>query len=239
MPADWVEFREPFAGGLSLSLHLMQKYPARRFWVNDLDPFLSTFWVALASEPDRLVKTLNHYLAEYPSSRDKVLLSNWAKSLIHETKGVERAALYYIMSKTSFSSMAFAGTTAVPRRFNARGIQHLEAVGRMLKGVDLKVTDFDYADCLTDDPSVFTYFDPPYLIDCYVYGENGSMHRAFDHRRFANAVNPLKSRWMVSYNDDLLIRRYFKTHRISTIQIPYTMRTKRAGAEILITNYEN
>lgn len=53
----------------------------------------------------------------------------------------------------------------------------------------------------------------------YLYGENGNMHRGFDHRRFANAVNPLKSRWLVSYNDDLLIRRYFKGHRITTIQV--------------------
>ena len=30
MPMDWTEFREPFAGGLSLTLCVMQKYPARR-----------------------------------------------------------------------------------------------------------------------------------------------------------------------------------------------------------------
>lgn len=239
MPADWVEFREPFAGGLSLSLYLMQKYPSRRYWVNDLDPFLSGFWVALASEPDRLAKTLTHYLLEFPSDRDKLLLSDWARGLIHETNGVERAALYYIMSKTSFSGVAFAGPSRKPRNFNARGIERLTAAGGLLKGVDLKVTDLDYADCLTDDPDVFTYFDPPYLIDSYLYGENGNLHRNFDHRRFAKAVNPLKSRWMVSYNDDLLIRRYFKAHRISTIQVPYTLASNKRATELLITNYEN
>lgn len=238
MPTDWVEFREPFAGGLSLCLYLMQNYPRRRFWVNDLDPFVSSFWVALKSEPERLVNTLNYYLAEFPSVQDKFDLSNWAKTLIHETTGVERAALYYIMSKTSFSSMAFAGTSALPRKFNSRGVQQLETVGQMLKDIDLKVTDFDYTDCLTDDSSVFTYFDPPYLIGCYVYGENGIMHRGFDHRRFADAVNPLKSRWMVSYNDDLLLRRYFKNHHIHAFQVAYTMRTKRPGTELLITNFE-
>jgi len=65
------------------------------------------------------------------------------------------------------------------------------------------------------------------------------MHRNFGHRRFANAVRPLKSRWMVSYNDDLLIRRYFRSHRISTIKVPYTMASKKRGTELLITNYEN
>ena len=239
MPTDWMEFREPFAGGLSLSLYLMQRYPGRRFWVNDLDPFLSCFWVALSSEPDRLAKTLTHYLLEFPSEQDRVLLSDWARRLIHETSGVERAALYYIMSKTSFSGLAFAGTSVKPRNFNARGIQYLTTVGGLLKGVDLKVTDFDYADCLTDDPNVFTYFDPPYLIDRYLYGQNGNMHRGFDHRRFANAVNPLKSRWMLSYNDDLLIRNFFKTHPIATIEVPYTLSAKRTATELLITNYEN
>jgi DNA adenine methylase len=239
MPTDWLEFREPFAGGLSLSLYLMQRYPGRRFWVNDLDPFLSCFWVVLASEPDQLVKTLDYYLAEFPSNRDKVFLADWARGLIHETKGVERAALYYIMSKTSFSGLPFFGCSANGGKFNARGVQHLKAIGRMLRRADLKVSDLDYADCLTEDPGVFTYFDPPYLMDCYLYGENGNMHRNFDHRRFAKAVNPLKSRWMVSYNDDLLIRRYFKAHRISTITVPYTLAAKKRATELLITNYEN
>ena len=239
MPTDWLEFREPFAGGLSLSLNLMQRYPSRRFWVNDLDPFLSSFWVSLASEPERLVKTINHYLLEFPSDRDKVDLSNWARVFIHETTGVERAALYYIISKTAFNGLPFFVCYCNGRKFNARGIQQLNAVGRLLKGVNLKVTDLDYADCCTDDPNVFTYFDPPYLMGCYLYGSNGNMHRNFDHRRFAKTVGPLKSRWLVSYNDDLLIRRYFKGHRITTIQVPYTMSSKRIGTELLISNYEN
>lgn len=239
MPTDWLEFREPFAGGLSLSLYLMQRYPSRRFWVNDLDPFVSCFWVELANRPEQVAKTLTHYLLEFPSDQDKAFLAEWARGLIHQTDGVDRAALYYLMSKTSFSGMAFTAGWAKPRRFNARGIEHLNAVGRFLKGVDLRVTDFDYTDCLTDDPSVFTYFDPPYLIGSYLYGEDGNIHRSFDHRRFANAVNPLKSRWMVSYNDDLLIRRYFKTHRITTIEVPYTLSAKRTATELLITNYEN
>lgn len=239
MPTDWLEFREPFAGGLSLSLYLMQRYPSRRFWVNDLDPFVSRFWVALANETDQLVKTLTHYLLEFPSERDRVFLSEWARGLIDQCNGVERAALYYIMSKTSFSGLAFNSSPTNPRNFNLRGIEQLKAVGRLLKGVALRVTDFDYTDCLTDDPSVFTYFDPPYMIDRYLYGENGNLHRNFDHRRFANAVNPLKSRWLVSYNDDLLIRNYFKGHRITTIEVPYSISAKRTATELLITNYEH
>lgn len=239
MPKDWTEFREPFAGGLSLSLHLMQKFPERRYWINDLDPFVSCFWYVLATQPEQLAKTLTHYLLEYPTDQDKVCLTEWAKGLIGEEQGVERAALFYIMCKTSFSSLAFDSTCTHPWRFNSGGIESLVVVGNFLKSISLKVTDLDYADCLTDDPNVFTYFDPPYLIDRHLYGQNGNMHRNFDHRRFARAVDCLNSRWMVSYNDDLLIRRYLKSHRISKMQIQYTMQDKRKETELLITNYEN
>lgn len=239
MPTDWTEFREPFAGGLSVSLHLMQKFPDRRYWVNDLDPFVSCFWSVLATQPDQLAKTLTHYLWEYPTDRDKVCLAEWAKGLIGEEQGVERAALFYIMCKTSFSSLAFESTCAHPWRFNARAIESLTAVGNFLKSINLTVTDLDYADCLSDDPGVFIFCDPPYLIDRCLYGENGNMHRNFDHRRFAGAVNSIKSRWMVCYNDDLLIRRYFRSHRISKTQIQYTMSEKRKEPELLIQNYEN
>lgn len=239
MPTDWLEFREPFAGGLSLTLSLMQRYPDRKYWVNDLDPFVSCFWVTLATKPTELTKTLRHFLLEYPSDPDKVCLCEWAKGLISESWGVDRAAFFYVMSKTSFSGLAFEGNCAHPWRFNAAGIQSLVVVGDFLKTINLSVTDLDYTDCLTDDPNVFTYFDPPYLISRALYGENGNMHRTFDHGRFANAVNPLKSRWMLSYNDDLLIRKYFEARNISTITIQYTMAEKRKETELLITNYEN
>lgn len=239
MPTDWTEFREPFAGGLSLSLHLMQKFPDRRYWINDLDPFVSCFWSVLATQPEKLAKTLNHYLLEYPTDQDKVCLCELAKGLIREMHGVDRAALFYIMSKTSFSGLVFESTCAHPWRFNARALERLAAIGNFLKSVNLTVTDLDYSDCFSDDPSVFTYFDPPYLIDRHLYGQNGTMHRNFDHRRFASSITHLKSRWMVSYNDDLLIRSYFKSHSISKIPIQYTAGTKCKESELLITNYEN
>jgi DNA adenine methylase len=146
MPADWTEFREPFAGGLSLSLHLMQKFPNRRYWVNDLDPFVSCFWSVLATQPEQLAKTLTQYLLAYPTDRDKVCLCEWAKGLIGEVQGVDRAAFFYIMSKTSFSGMVFAGTCNHPWRFNAAGIKSLVAVGNFLKSVNLSVTDLDYSE---------------------------------------------------------------------------------------------
>jgi DNA adenine methylase len=239
MPTNWEEFREPFAGGLSLSLRLMQLFPERRYWVNDLDPFVSCFWSVLATQPEQLVKTLNHCLLEYPTDDNKRSLCEWAKRMIHEVQGVDRAAFFFIMSKTSFSGFAFGGSCTHPWRFNNAAIESLAAVGRLLRTVKLKVTDLDYADCLSDAPNVFTYFDPPYLLDTFLYGAKGEMHRNFDHRRFAKTVSPIKSPWMLSYNNDLLIRSYFKAHHVSTIQIQYTSREKRKETELLITNYEN
>lgn len=239
MPQDWTEFREPFVGGGAVSLYLMQRYPDRKFWINDLDPFVSEFWKVLATNPEELVRTLNHYLLEFPSDKDKVCLAEWAKTLINETEGVERAAMFFVMSKTSYSGLAFVGTCAHPWRFNAAAVEDLLSVGRLLTTVDLKVTDLDYSDCLSDDPNVFLYFDPPYLIESNIYGQNGNIHRSFDHGRFAQTVNPLKSRWMVSYNDDLLIRHHFRAKHVSEIEIQYVLAEKRKQRELLITNYEN
>jgi DNA adenine methylase len=43
MIPDFDEFREPFLGGGSVFVHVRQRYPDRRYWINDLYPELYGF----------------------------------------------------------------------------------------------------------------------------------------------------------------------------------------------------
>jgi site-specific DNA-adenine methylase len=55
---NYQEFREPFLGGGSVSLHVTKKYPHLKIWVNDFYEPLFNFWKTLQSDADQLKTNL-------------------------------------------------------------------------------------------------------------------------------------------------------------------------------------
>ena len=59
---EYGEFREPFLGGGSVSIHVTKKYPDLKIWVNDLYEPLVNFWQQLQmfgqEQLDRLVQPI-------------------------------------------------------------------------------------------------------------------------------------------------------------------------------------
>ena len=51
---DFAEWREPFLGGGSMSIHMSKKYPDKPIWVNDLYVPLYNFWTVLQKDGDNL-----------------------------------------------------------------------------------------------------------------------------------------------------------------------------------------
>lgn len=41
---EFKEYREPFVGGGSVFVYLKQRYPNRKFWINDIYENLYLFW---------------------------------------------------------------------------------------------------------------------------------------------------------------------------------------------------
>jgi len=50
---EFDEFREPFLGGGSIFIYLKQKYPKKKFWVNDLHLNLFKFWDMCSKDVSR------------------------------------------------------------------------------------------------------------------------------------------------------------------------------------------
>lgn len=59
--ADY-EYREPFFGGGSIGLKLLQDMPdLKRIWINDFDPGISCLWTTLINRPDLLKKRVEEF----------------------------------------------------------------------------------------------------------------------------------------------------------------------------------
>src|ERR1035441_7611191 len=70
-PQNFKEFREPFFGGGSVGLYLMQKNKDADFWINDLFYPVYCFWKVLYERPDDMVKLIRDMKSKYVGSDEK------------------------------------------------------------------------------------------------------------------------------------------------------------------------
>ena len=92
---------------------------------------------------------------------------------------------------------------------------------------------------------VFMYLDPPYDIKDNLYGRKGSMHKGFDHDKFAADCDKYDIPMLISYNSDQLVRDRFKNWNVAEFDLTYTMRSvgeymreQKTRKELLLFNYE-
>ena len=89
------------------------------------------------------------------------------------------------------------------------------------------------------------YLDPPYDIKDNLYGKKGSMHKGFDHDKFAEDCDKHQIDMMVSYNSSQLIKDRFHNWNAVEFDHTYTMRSvgeymheQQKRKELLLLNYD-
>ena len=88
------------------------------------------------------------------------------------------------------------------------------------------------------------YLDPPYDIKDNLYGNKGSMHKGFDHDKFAADCDNNDMDQLISYNSDQLVKDRFKNWNAAEFDLTYTMRSvgeymrdQKQRKELLLFNY--
>jgi len=88
------------------------------------------------------------------------------------------------------------------------------------------------------------YLDPPYDIKDNLYGRKGSMHKGFDHDKFAADCDTNNMDQLISYNSDQLVKDRFKDWNAAEFDLTYTMRSvgeymreQKQRKELLLFNY--
>jgi DNA adenine methylase len=258
------EFREPFLGGGSVALEVTKRYPGIQIWVNDLYNPLYTFWSILRDDPKELYECLKRYkedLGDVPDKSDatpaeleayyekgRELFNEMKIQLNHpEAEDFYRAVAFYIINKCSFSglteSSSFSGQASVSN-FSMNNIEKIPEYGNLIK--DWKITNYSYESLLSNYKDVFVYLDPPYDIKDNLYGNKGSMHKGFDHDKFATTCDEFACSQLVSYNSSNLVRERFKEWTVGEFAHTYTMRSvgsytidQAERKELVLYNYEN
>ena len=248
---EYTEFREPFLGGGSVAIHVSKNYPHLKITVNDLYEPLINFWSNLQMFGEELSGELFKLKTAHPNPDSARNLFNESKEIINDnTKtDLERAVAFYIVNKCSFSGLTESSSfskQASDSNFSFRGIEKLIGFQEIISHWHINSYSYEY--CFRTDmhDGLFMYLDPPYDIKDNLYGHKGSMHKKFDHDKFAEDCSNSSVSQMVSYNSDQLVKDRFKDWKASEFDLTYTMRSvghymreQKERKELILMNYES
>ena len=248
---EYVEFREPFLGGGSVAIHISKKYPHLKITVNDLYEPLVNFWQNLQMFGVELKDQLLDYKSTHNDPESARELFTNAKHVLNQTNqsSLDRAVAFYIVNKCSFSGLTESSSfspQASRSNFSLRGIEKLPGYQEIISNWRITNYSYEYLMETDNDRNIFMYLDPPYDIKDNLYGRKGSMHKKFDHDRFAIDCDKYSIPMMVSYNSDQLVKDRFKEWKAAEFDLTYTMRSvgeymrdQKQRKELILMKYGN
>jgi len=244
---NYGEFREPFLGGGSVAIYITKKYPGLNIWVNDLYEPLVNFWQQLqifgTDLKDKLVelKTANNT----PELARELFLQSKEQINDQSLPSINRAVAFYVVNKCSFSGLTESSSfsqQASQNNFSLRGIEKLPSYSKLIE--HWRITNYSYDYLLDGNTSAFVYLDPPYDIKDNLYGRKGSMHKGFDHDKFASDCDSCTMDQLISYNSAQLVKDRFNGWFAAEFDLTYTMRSvgeymreQKERKELLLMNY--
>ncbi len=244
---NYAEFREPFVGGGSVAIYVAKMHPHLKIWINDLYEPLVNFWQQLqmfgVELRDELVKLKEGHNA--PDTARILFTSSKERINSSDCSPIDRAVAFYIVNKCSFSGLTESSSfsaQASESNFSFRGIDKLPEYQEIIS--NWRISNYSYEYLMEESGDAFMYFDPPYDIKDNLYGRKGSMHKKFDHDRFASDCDDCQFDSMVSYNSSQLVKDRFKAWTAAEFNLTYTMRSvgeymrdQQQRKELLLLNY--
>lgn len=237
LPKEELVISSPFLGGGSFELYATGN--GHTVLASDGFKQLSNFWTYLLSDPESLGSRLYPYLNEVDSEKFKDMQERQKNNSNPST--IEDAVEFIIVNRCSFSGATFSG-----------GYSKESASTRFTKSVVDKIKNFSN-DKITVEHGFFEdmipkyskksdllFLDPPYLLDGTknsLYGIGGNMHKHFDHFLLKEVVKESKKPFILTYNNNEIIKEMWKEYKIEEAEWSYGMNKTKKSSEIIITNY--
>lgn len=243
-PQNYVEYREPFVGGGGIYFGIPTE---KTRWINDMHSGLISFYNQLKEDGDGFIKKCRRLIVDID---DIDQIKRQFEKLISDPKA-DPGLKYYFINRTVWmgrvnykikSRLYFSN----PQGWKIVYTDRLKEASQVLSNT--KITCGSY-EILLEAPgdSVFIYCDPPYVVNTEMSATDQQYEHNFtldQHEQFANAVKKSNHMICISYDDHELVRDLFSKKdgfRIHEAEWKYSgssMKKKKTGRELIITNYE-
>jgi len=223
IPEDTQIIYSPFFGGGSVELACANN----GILVYGYDNFkpLVEFWQCLLSDPVRLAEIIERY---HPLPRTKFY--ELQKSQGGFDSKYERAAVFYVLNRASFSGTTMSGGMSPNHpRFTTSSIERIRNF--QIKNLHVELADF--TESILRAGRHLLYLDPPYMLDQRLYGTMGDLHSNFDHEGLAKTLRR-RGNWILSYNDSEEIHKLYEGCSFYYPRWKYGMSNDKNSREVLI-----
>jgi len=209
-------FAEPFCGGASVSIALLEKGLVEKIALNDADPLIAHLWDTI------FCPIHSEWLAEQVL-HVPLTIDEWKRQKSLEPTSTRESALKCLyLNRTSFNGIIHkAGPVGgwqqdrrtLAARFNreklAQRIRELSLLSEHV--VTVSCNDWEnFCDRLREQAKTFFYFDPPFYRKAdALYGYYFSNK---DHSHLRNYLDNTNENWMLSYDDTPEVRELYKEH---------------------------
>ena len=239
------QFVEPFCGGASVSIALLEDGVVDRIAINDVDPLIGNFWTVVFSE-DGAAWLANQALT-IPLTVDE-----WRRQkALTPTTPREWALKCLYLNRTSFNGILHqAGPLggwgqkkiSIDVRFNRTKIANriLELCALRDRVAVSNESWKSFCQRLAVDPASIFYLDPPYFHKAeqlygYLFDQEG-------HEELRDFLQVFKRPWLLSYDDATEIRSLYQYMSLNARAIDNTYSTHPLGGgsfvgrELVYTN---
>lgn len=231
---------EPYAGGAGAALSLLHDHVVPRVVINDLDPSIHAFWVAVTrhsklflAKYDATALTLDEWHVQREVYRAADALD--PVSLGFATFFLNRTNRSGIMNAGVIGGQAQAGRYKLDARFNREDLrQKLAWIGEVSDSIT--VSNRDGIELIAEavaSQRAFCYIDPPYY-DKGSYLYMNSFAEA-GHAALAEVLRKARDgRWALTYDDVPQIRKLYLGLYQGTFSLPYSAHTASLAKERMV-----
>lgn len=231
---------EPYAGGAGLPISLLVNDVVRSVHINDMNPFIFSFWKSVVSDPDQLCGRIEDA---------DVSMNEWyrQKAILHDSDNeysegdmafatvfLNRANRSGILDGGVVGGKNQAGKYKIDARFNkATLIKKIQKIAAYRTRIT--VTGLDAIELLrglSSDPELFVNLDPPYIAQ----GKNLYLNHygKRDHFAVRDFLNEAKFQWMLTYDDHELARVLYHDFNFFKYALNYSAQKKKIATELMV-----
>lgn len=235
-------YLEPYAGGAGVALNLLFNGHVSHIHINDADPAIYAFWIAVTQHSEALLELLE---------KTPITMEQWYKwrSVLRDESNnneLEKGFATLFMNRTNRSGILKAGVIGgknqdgsykLDARFNKLAVSdRIKEVAKHSKNISVYCEDSLSLlnKCKEFLPKkALIYLDPPY----YVKGKG--LYRNFyqhdDHVAIAKTLQQVKFKWpwVVSYDNVEEISAMYQLSRSLSYGINYTAQRRYVGSEVM------